>query len=143
MDARGLLDGKVALVHRAVAPGQKPHLLLEARSGEHLHHRLDGAVMQRGIDSGVFQDGEPDLVKGFAQLLREPLPIVLVALEDAAHVAGANDGLLVEQLLAGPLGQVVGLALVDLLVPDEFPVRGGDPLLSAVGSTTFDYESNA
>src|SRR5262249_22723138 len=89
-------------------------------------------VVERGVDSMTFEDGEAEAAQRTTELDGEGLLVGLVAVEDAAEVAGGDAGLLVERLGVVRLREVVLLPLLDLVVPADLLVRCLDALSRAV-----------
>ena len=77
----------------------------------------------------AFQDREADGLQRLAQLGRERAAIRLAPPQEPAEVTGPDGVVLVEGFRAvGRLGQMVGLALLDLVVTDKLPVGGAHPV---------------
>src|SRR5262249_9952427 len=79
VDVAGLLDRKVSLVDRAVAPSAVAELLLQRRPREELDHTPGRLLVEGGIDAVPFQDREADLGERLAELDGEPLPVGRIA----------------------------------------------------------------
>ena len=128
VDAAGLLDGKVSLVDRAVAPGAEAQLVGQGRAGEELLRPRLGLAVERGVDAVALENGEADGAQRAAQVGREGLPVGLASVQEPADVAGADARFLVERFLVARFGKVVLLLLLHLVVADEGLVGGLDAL---------------
>ena len=126
VDIRGLLDREVTLVDRPLELRAKLELLFQGGAREELDRALVRLVVERRIDPRVLEDGEADLFQRTDELLGKVKPVPGIAPKVPADVAGPHPIVQVERLVAIVLGQVVLVALVDLVVADVVLVGGVD-----------------
>ena len=122
MHVARLFDREVALVDGAVALRAEAHFLFEREAREDVVDAALRFVVERGIDAVAVENREADLAQRIAEVLHE---------RRRAHVARADDEVVVELLVLRRLREVIALLLGDAFVAAEVLVAGADAVVLA------------
>src|SRR5205085_9687290 len=126
MHVARFLDREVALIHRAEALGAEAHLFVQCEAREDFVDPPLRLGIKTRIDVVTDQDGEADFVQRIAQLRGNGALIRVSSMEESTDVHRPNLELVIELIAVQSLGELVVLALLDLVVADEILVRGPD-----------------